>query len=95
MEEKCNEYENEMKTNEKQRNNLIKEINQIDEQFSLFKEIIEQRNEILSDKVRCHSNLFVIVVIVSLNSSNVEIKWKFVEINWKNFFMFLIIKFIN
>lgn len=95
MEEKCNEYENEMKTNEKQRNNLIKEINQIDEQFSSSKEIIEQRNEIFSDKVLSYSNLFVIVVIVSLNSSNVEIKWKFVEINWKNFFMFLIIKFIN
>ena len=51
MEEKSNEYENEMTETEKERNYLIGELKQIDEEFRLSKEIIEQRNEILSDKV--------------------------------------------
>lgn len=52
MEEESNEYEYEMKQNENERNDLIEEMKLINEEYSLAKETIEQRNEILQEKVR-------------------------------------------
>lgn len=52
MEEESNEYEYEMKQNENERNDLIEQMKLINEEYSLAKETIEQRNEILQEKVR-------------------------------------------
>ena len=51
MEEESNEYENEMKEYQSERNSLIDQMKKIDRDFSLSKQILQQRNQIIFHKV--------------------------------------------
>ena len=51
MEEQSNEYEDQMNEYQSERNSLVEQMKKIDRDFSLSKQILQQRNEIIFQKV--------------------------------------------